>query len=160
MGSLVGAALENWTAVYSNHPALRTVVEFVHIGGLVAGGGCAITADLATLLAIGDRSTRGTDLRLLKHTHAIVLAGLVALGASGALLLAADADTYLHSRIFWTKVALMALLVVNGVLMLGGERQVRRGDPRAWSRLHGTAIASLVLWSLTTLAGAALPNIG
>ena len=56
--------------------------------------------------------------------------------------------------------ALMALLLVNGVLLLRGERRAARGQIDAWPRLHHTAIASLVLWFLTTLAGAALPNIG
>ena len=36
----------------------------------------------------------------------------------------------------------------------------KRGDPLAWRRLHAGAVASLVLWSLTTLAGVALQNIG
>jgi hypothetical protein len=55
---------------------------------------------------------------------------------------------------------LMVLLLINGALLLLGEDQVKRGEPRAWARLHHTAVASLVLWLLTTLAGAALPNIG
>ncbi len=63
-------------------------------------------------------------------------------------------------EIFWIKMCLMALLVVNGALLLRGERRLTRGDARAWARLHQTAVVSLVLWFLTTLAGAALPNIG
>ena len=46
--------LESWMSLYANHAALRTGVEFMHIGGLVAGGGCAITADLATITASRD----------------------------------------------------------------------------------------------------------
>jgi len=160
MTGMLGPALDSWSAFYSGHAALRTLVEFVHIGGLIAAGGCAITADLATILATHDRTTRPTDIRLLKHTHAIVLSGLVSLLISGLLLLAADADTYLHSKVFWLKMGLVVLLLVNGAVMLGGERRVRHGDVGAWQRLHTTAVASLVLWFLTTLAGAALPNIG
>ena len=55
---------------------------------------------------------------------------------------------------------LIVLLLINGPLLLLGERQVKRGEPGAWARLHYTATASLVLWFLTTLAGAALPNLG
>ena len=47
--------LESWASLYANHAALRTGVEFLHLGGLVAGGGCAITADLATIAAARDR---------------------------------------------------------------------------------------------------------
>jgi hypothetical protein len=69
-------------------------------------------------------------------------------------------ETFLYSRIFWLKMGLMMLLITNGWLLLRGERRVQNGEPHAWIRLHHTAVASLVLWFLTTLAGAALPNIG
>jgi uncharacterized membrane protein len=152
---------DSWASLYSNHPVLRTGVEFAHIAGLVAGGGCAITADLATIAAVrGGPSTRTTQLRLLKRTHGLVLFGLVALTLSGVLLFAADIETYLYSRVFWLKMLLIVLLLVNGMLLLRGERQVMRDDPNAWTRLHYAAVVSLMLWLLTTLAGAALPNIG
>jgi len=153
--------LESWGSVYSNHAALRTGIEFLHIGGLVAGGGCAITADLATITVARDRAaTQTIQLHLLKRTHTIVLGGLIALSVSGLLLFAADVDTFLYSRTFWLKMGLMALLLINGSLFLRSERQMKSGDVHAWTRLHYTATASLVLWFLTTLAGAALPNIG
>jgi hypothetical protein len=153
--------IESWVSLYANHAALRTGIEFMHIGGLVAGGGCAITADLATIAAVRNGSAAATSqLHLLKQTHRIVVLGLVALAASGLLLFGADIQTFFYSRIFWLKMGLMVLLLINGLLLLRGERQVRRGEPHAWARLHYTAVASLVLWCLTTLAGAALPNIG
>jgi uncharacterized membrane protein len=153
--------IESWVSLYANHAALRTGVEFIHIGGLVAGGGCAITADLATITAVRDGSAaRTTQLHVLERTHRIVVLGLVGLAISGLLLFGADVQTFLYSRIFWLKMGLMVMLLLNGLLLLRGERQVQRGDPRAWARLHSTAVASLVLWFLTTLAGAALPNIG
>ena len=158
---MLNSLLESWSALYSNHAALRTAIEFAHIGGLVAGGGCALTADLATMTAAREAaSDQATELRLLKRTHAIVVLGLVALSVSGALLFAADVETYLYSRVFWLKMALIVLLLVNGGLRLRGERQVKRGVPGAWGRLNIIAVASLVLWFLTTLAGAALPNLG
>ena len=80
--------------------------------------------------------------------------------ASGVLLFASDLDTFLYSKIFWIKMGLVALLLVNGGLVLRAERQAERGDDQAWSRLAWTSGISLALWLLTTLAGAALPNIG
>jgi hypothetical protein len=127
--------LESWVSLYANHAALRTGIEFLHIVGLL-------------------------PLHLLKKTHRLVVLGLVALALSGLLLFGADIETFVYSRIFWLKMGLMALLLVNGALLLRGERQAARGEADAWPRLHHTAIASLVLWFLTTLAGAALPNIG
>lgn len=153
--------IESWVSLYANHAALRTGIEFVHIGGLVAGGGCAITADLATITAVRDGSAaRTTQLHLLKQTHSIVVVGLAALAISGLLLFAADVETFLYSRVFWLKMGLMVLLLANGFQLLRAERRVQRGERHAWARLHSTAVASLVLWFLTTLAGAALPNIG
>jgi len=150
---------EAWNSIYSNHALLRTAVNFIHVGGLMLGGGCAITADLATIEAVREGPIgRSSQLHVLKRTHTIVVTGIAALAVSGLLLVASDVDTFLHSRIFWLKMGLMALLLLNGVLMLLGERRVLRGDTRAWKRLHRVAVSSLLLWFLTTLAGAALTN--
>src|SRR5471030_2154696 len=120
--------LESWISLYANHATLRTGIEFLHIGGLVAGGGCAITADLATITAARQGSaTRTVQLQLLDRTHRIVVLGLAALVVSGLLLFGADVQTFLYSRIFWLKMGLMVLLLINGALLLQGERQVRRG---------------------------------
>jgi len=151
--------LDTWTSFYSNHALLRSAIGFIHVGGLMLGGGCAITADLATIQRVRRGSTSRADVHLLDGTHAIVVTGLVALFVSGALLFAADAVAFVHSRVFWLKMALLGALMVNGVLMLAAERRVHLGDTRAWGRLHTVSVASLVLWFVTTLAGAALPNM-
>jgi hypothetical protein len=158
---VVNHLIENWNSIYAGHASLRTIIEFAHIAGLVAGGGCAITADLATLTAARDGSiARLTELRLLQRTHRIVLTGLIAVFASGILLFAADVGTYLHSATFWIKMVLVALLVVNGALLVRGERGITDGEPRSWTRLHRMAVVSLVLWFLTTFVGTMLPNLG
>jgi hypothetical protein len=157
----MAALIDTWNAAYANHASLRTLIEFAHIAGLVAGGGCALAADLATVRAAGlDPAERGAELRFLKRMHPVVVWGLVAVLVSGVLLLAADVDTYLYSRIFWLKMALVAALLVNGALLWRGERRVANGDVSGWTTLHYTAVASLLLWLVTTLAGAALPNLG
>jgi len=153
--------IEAWASLYANHPALRTGIDFMHVGGLLAGGGCAVTADLATIrVARESPVARATHLQVLQRTHLLVVSGLGALVFSGLLQFTADLETFLHSRVFWLKMGLFALLLANGGLVLRGERQVIRGEPGAWTRLHYAAVASLVLWFLTTLAGTALPNIG
>jgi hypothetical protein len=153
--------VESWGSLYANHAALRTAIEFSHIGGLAAGGGCAVVMDLATVTAARESvALRPALLQILKRTHRIIVLGLVALTISGVLLFAADVDTFLYSRVFWLKMGLMALLLANGALLAAVERQAIRGDARAWARLHYAATASLALWGLTSLAGAALPNLG
>lgn len=153
--------LETWSSLYSNHAALRTGIEFLHIGGLLAGGGCAIAADRTTLLAMrAEPAARADRLSSLKGIHRIVLAGLILIIVSGVLLFGADVDTYLYSKVFWIKMGLMTLLLVNGAVLVRAEHRAEHGDLRAWERLGYSAVASLALWLLTTLAGAALPNIG
>jgi hypothetical protein len=149
-----------WAAVFANHSLLRTAVDFVHIGGLVAAAGCALTTDLATIAAARRTpDSREAQLRVLDRTHPIVVGGLAALTVSGLLLLGADVSTFLHSTLFWIKMGLVGLLVINGALMLAAERRARRGVTGSWGRLHALAVGSLVLWTVTTLVGTALPNL-
>src|SRR5512143_1702660 len=104
-----------WASVFSNHATLRTIVAFAHVGGLLAGGGSALAADLATLRAAAmTAERRARYLHDAAATHHIVLSGLALVVASGILLAAADVDTFLHSRLFWIKMALVAALAANG----------------------------------------------
>jgi hypothetical protein len=152
--------LTTWAAAFANHPLLRTAVDFVHIGGLVAAAGCALTVDLATIAAARRTpDSRTAQLEVLNRTHPIVLGGLGALVVSGLLLFAADVPTFLHSAVFWVKMGLVALLVGNGAMMLAAERRAVRGINGSWHHLHALSVSSLLLWTLTTLAGAALPNL-
>ena len=152
--------LEWWVSVYANHAVLRTAVAFAHIGGLVGGGGCAIAADYATLALPREAvAARAAHVQSIRRTHVIVVAGLVGLFLSGVLLLAADLETYLGSRVFWLKMALIAALLINGVVLTRlGQRTVARES--GWDSLRRASIVSIALWLLTTLLGAALPNIG
>jgi hypothetical protein len=152
-------ALGLWASVFSNHASLRTAIDFLHVGGLLGGGGCAVAADRTAIRAARHTRPPFQALDSFQHTHRFVLAGLVAMVASGVLLAAADADTFIHSRVFWVKMGLFALLLVNGRQLLRAERASRAGDARAVRRLGAFAVASLTLWFLTTLAGTALTNL-
>jgi len=76
------------------------------------------------------------------------------------LLFAADVDTYIASKLFWTKMALVVFLMINGAVLTAAERRATAASHDSWGTLRWTAIASLTLWCLTTLIGVALPNIG
>jgi uncharacterized membrane protein len=153
-------ALASWSSAYSNSAVLRTGVGFAHVGGLLAGGGSAIVADRATIAATRlDARSRVAQARALHGTHRIVILGLLIVSVSGVLLLGADLDTYLHSAVFWIKMALVAALVLNGSVLVRAGRRAQAGDIRAWTTLRFGAIASLSLWFAITLLGAALPNV-
>lgn len=148
--------LATWNAVYSNSAIWRTMILFAHVGGLLLGAGCAVAADRLTLLAqAGDTH----QLKALAGVHRVVLAGLVSLCVSGALMVASDLDHYLVSTWFWSKMALVALLLINGVRLSRAEQSARAAEPQAWARLRSASVASLVLWFLITFLGAVLPNV-
>ena len=162
---MAGASLHdivvNWGSFYANHAAIRTLVTFVHVGALMAGGGAAVTADrdILAVLRLDDHARR-RQLVALRHTHRVVVAGLALIALSGSLLFASDVDTFLYSRMFWAKMSLLGLLLVNGAVLVSAEGRAARDDARAWPTLRFTARASVALWFLTSLAGVALLNIG
>lgn len=161
MQGFVTNALETWASLYANHGLIRTMIGFMHIGGLIAGGGCAIAADRITLMNMKrEATTRAAQLDVLRNTHRFVILSLIIVTMSGFLLFAADSETYIYSKLFWTKMGLFALLLANGVLLVSAERKAARGDARGWNRLMASSIASIALWSITTLAGVGLLNIG
>jgi hypothetical protein len=79
---------------------------------------------------------------------------------TGVLLLTADLETYLGSWIYWLKMGLVALLLVNGYAMTRTERRIRglSDSTDAWAQLRLTALTSLILWFSIALAGVALVN--
>jgi hypothetical protein len=161
MHGLVSSFFENWNSFYSNHAVVRSLIGFFHIGGLVIGGGLAISADRMTLRAAKrGASERASQLEALRSTHRIVLSSLAAVLVSGFLLFAADSDNFLHSILFWVKMAMVVALMVNGVLLTRAERRAESDAVAGWRWLTITSTISVVLWMLTTLAGAALPNLG
>lgn len=104
MPAFVPAAVSWWAALYGGSAVLRTLVAFVHIAGIVGGGGAAVVADRATLRATRKGSLAGRQqIDAIHGTHRIVLIGLTAVIVSGLLLFAADVETYAPSRVFWIK---------------------------------------------------------
>jgi uncharacterized membrane protein len=161
MRELISGGIETWASFFANHGIIRTLVGFMHVGGLLASGGCAVAADRATLLARRlELAERMSQLGKLKSIHRIVIIGLALIVISGLLLFASDFETYLYSKLFWTKMALVALLLTNGALLVRAERQAEGGSVQAWSWLILASKASIALWFLTTLAGSGLLNIG
>lgn len=155
--------LQPWNDYYSHSKAAETVVQYLHIGGLVMAGGLAIAADRGTLramrIAAADRSHYTRELGAV---HRWVLTGLTIVVLSGLALLASDIESFFGSWIFWTKMGLVLLLLLNGLRMTQIEAALRRdasdGSPH-WARLHRTAITSLVLWFVITAFGVSLVNL-
>jgi hypothetical protein len=156
-------ALQPWNDYYSHSKAAEIIVTCLHVGGLLLAGGLAIGADRGTFRAMHyPIAERPRHLRDLADVHKWVLAGLALVLVSGLLLLAADVETFAGSWLFWTKMALVLVLLVNGFVMTRTER-VLAGQPGAtspaWGRLHRVAIASVSLWFVIAFAGVALVTV-
>ena len=162
LSALAAQAVGNWGELYRNSPVLQTGVAFTHIAALVTSGGLAVVQDRAVLrVPSGDVVARENRLRDLRSSHRTVLVGLAIVFASGVLFFLADLDTFLTSRLFWAKMVFVAVLVVNGRLLLKAEERAERepASEPAWARLRKHAWASLSLWFLLTLGGVALVNV-
>jgi hypothetical protein len=162
LATIIGLA-EPWASLYNDTPAVQSTTTFVHFAGLLLGGGFAIATDWATVhAAAAGAGERGRQLAHIHRVHRPVLVGLALTFASGLLMFAADVETLAVSRVFWTKMAIVALLLANGAVMARTESALRGGasdvEPR-WRRLQGASMASFGLWFAALLAGTLLVNV-
>jgi hypothetical protein len=154
--------LKPWNEFYSHSKTAATIVIFLHIGGLLLAGGLAIAADRGTLRALRIAAgERGHYVRELGAVHRWVLTGLTIVVLSGVLLLTADIETFFGSWIYWTKMALVALLLINGWMMTRTEAALEHDASETsphWNSLHRRAVMSLGLWFTIAAFGVALAN--
>jgi hypothetical protein len=160
---------EPWNHAFAHSKWISGSVTGAHIIALLFGGGFAIAADRLTLRAHSrDRAVRISQLREVQAVHPPVLAGLAVLFISGVLLALSDVETFLPSPVFWIKLALVALLLVNGGLLTGTERALNAavsaaeppaGEEALWSRARTLAWSSIALWTATAVAGIVLSNV-
>lgn len=155
MPTIIAQALDVWSGVFADSAAVRSLVGFAHLGGLLVGGGCALSEDRRILTAAFSAPHATLTGR---SAHQVVLAGLTVVMASGVLLAAADLDTHLHSLTFQIKMGLIAALLANGWTISRAEIAVGR-SATAWPRLRRASLISVALWLLITLAGSVLPNV-
>ena len=156
---------EPWRSAYSDSVAISTAVLFTHLAALVVGAGLALAADRATLRSwTAPPRERSRHLAELAVTHRPVVAALGVLFVSGTLLFLSDVENYATSAVFWTKMALIAVLLGNGFAMTRAESALRREqiEPNTadalWRRLRGLALTSIALWMATLLAGTVLAS--
>jgi hypothetical protein len=154
-----------WQSLYGDSKTMAAVVNAVHLTGLLFGGGLAVAADRTTLRALkGERADRARALAELGAVHRPVLLALAVLFLSGVALAGADVETFAASPIFWVKLGVVALLLVNGAVLARTEHALRRTEPgepgraRLWQRLRVATYLSVGLWTATVIAGTVLVN--
>jgi hypothetical protein len=157
----VATVMHRWATLYSDSKSISGMTTFVHLGGMLLGGGCAIATDRLTLRTLRAElpAVRHRQLVEIHAVHTPVMIGLTLTFASGALMLAADFSNLVASPVFWIKAGLIVLLLANGGIMQRAETQLRRGVGSArhhWDHLRQTSRASLALWFGVVLAGTLL----
>ena len=161
-------AFAPWQSLYSNSKTVETAVTSTHLVAMLFGGGFAVAADRATLRAAGqDPDARRRVLHELGAVHRPVLIALAVLFVSGVALATADVGTFAKSPAFAAKLVLVALLLTNGFVLARTETALRGApapgadeprEDRLWRRLRTTARLSLLLWTVTVVAGTVLVN--
>ncbi|MEP6494642.1 MAG: DUF6644 family protein [bacterium] len=154
--------LKPWADFYSHSKMATTIVTYVHVAGLLLAGGLAIAADRSTLRAL--RVAAGEREHYMKElgtVHKWVVTGLTLVVASGVALVTADIETFFGSWIYWTKMGLVVLLLINGFMMTrieqGLQKEASATSPH-WSSLRRVAMTSLGLWFTIAFFGIALVN--
>lgn len=159
---------EPWQSAYSNSAVLPSVVTAVHLTALLFGGGLAVSSDRSLLRAF--RAGDPERIRVVHELHAVhrpVLVALALMFMSGVLLATADVKTFLTTPVFYLKLTLVMLLVLNGAVLTRTESVLRRmlasghddRTPPVWRRLRATSWCSLVLWTATLITGVVLVNV-
>ena len=152
----VSQILAGWAHLYGRTP-VSTMVTYLHLVGILVGGGFAVAADRASLrLSPESLSDWRPELDRLAAVHIWVVGGLALIFASGLLMALAEIGTFRTSVVFWIKMGLVALLIGNGYARLRTEIALRSGSVTAWGWFRRTSTASLVLWLLVLLAGTLL----
>jgi uncharacterized membrane protein len=150
---------EPWAKVYGDYKAVSAGVLFLHLVPLIIAAGAAFAADRATLRVVrAVPEQRARQLLDLASIHRIVMIGLVLSFVSGVAMFLSDVEAFVASVFLWIKLGLVALLLVNGVMMLRAEKALasRLDDEVLWGRMRTIAWMSAVLWLATTLAGVVL----
>ena len=152
--SFLAPVVESWAAFYGDHAMVSVTVRFLHLAGIVLGGGTALVADRRTLRALrSGAGVRDGALAELAAAHRVVVPALGVVVASGLLMAASDTETFLNSRLYWSKMGLVALLLLNGLGLQAAERAAGAGRRMGWTALGLSSAASLLLWLAILFAG-------
>jgi hypothetical protein len=155
----LATAAAPWARVYSHSKGLSAAVTFLHVAPLVFGAGAAFVMDRTTLRVSREGSLeRARHLHELERVHRVVLTGLTFSFASGVLFFLADVTTFLGSVLFWIKISLVGLLLLNGFLLTQTEKALltASNSDSLWHRMRTLSMVSAALWLATTLAGVVL----
>lgn len=156
VGGMLSNATTWWSAYYADHQMVSLAIRYVHLAALMVGGGTALAIDRVVIGSARHKTDerRRAAFTALRGSHRVVVPALVIVTISGVLMTAADWTTFEVSTLFWTKMGLFALLMLNGVALVAAERAYARdGDLALWRRLVAASATSCALWLIVLWVG-------
>jgi hypothetical protein len=143
----LASAVDGWAAYYGDHRMVSVTVRALHLGGLILGGGTALLVDRRVLASLRKGgAAREASLAELDGSHRVVVPALGLVVLTGLLMTASDTATFLNSRLYWMKLGLVTMLLLNGTGLVAAERAAKRGRTSGWSWLAVVSGVSFVLW--------------
>jgi uncharacterized membrane protein len=95
---------------------IKSIYIILHILGAVVGAGGAFYSDLIFFKSLKDKRIDTLELSFLRVMSLFVWVGLSILVISGAGLFFTNTEKYLHSTKFIAKMAIVLVIVINGML--------------------------------------------
>ena len=161
----VDALAEPWQKLYAHSTVVATLVLFGHVAGLVVAAALTFSTEASVLrLDPADDAERGRYLRITSPARRPIGIALGVAMLSGILLFLADLEAFAVSPVFWTKMLLVVLLLVNAAVAshldarLLREADVARAQDGLWRRRRVSAWTTAVLWFALVLSGSALAS--
>ncbi len=151
--------IARWAHLYEDNKLVSAGVTWVHLAGILLGGGAAVVADREALWFDPADEHRARDLARWRSVHTWVIAGLALTFASGLLMLFSDLKTFLPAALYWIKMGLVVVLLGNGWIRLKAERRLEIGGDGALRAFRATSVVSLVLWFTILLLGMLLTTL-
>ena len=150
-----------WRSLFNHSAPVEMSVVGVHVLAMLVAGGLAIAHDRGTLRAGGwTAAIREHHFAELHAVHRTIVAALAICMLSGFALFAADVKTYVVSVPFWIKMALIAALLGNALIMTATEGTLRVDSggvaAAAWTRIRASSIVSAALWGTIVLVSIVL----
>ncbi|HEX3464664.1 MAG TPA: hypothetical protein VHS78_11505 [Candidatus Elarobacter sp.] len=150
-----------WRSLFSRSAPVEMAVVGVHVLSMFVAGGLALAHDRGTLRAGGwTPAIRNHHFAELHAVHRTVVIALAICVLSGVALFAADVKTYVVSVPFWTKMALITMLLANALVMTSAETGLRLdaggAAAAAWGRIRASSVVSAVLWGAIVLVSIVL----
>jgi hypothetical protein len=161
----VDALAEPWQKLYAHSTLVATLVLFGHVAGLLVAGALTYSTEMGALrLDPADDAARQRYLRIASPARSVIGGALAVAMISGCLLFLADLEAFAVSPVFWTKMLLVVLLLVNAAVAsrldarLLHEVDAARAQDGLWRRRRASAWTTAVLWFALVLSGSALAS--